>query len=242
MEININEIASVKIKEMEESGEIHKRIEDGIEKTINDAIDSACKGYKFRSEISEKIEKILGEAACGVNLSAYANFLKDRMNEQIEKYVKSDMINLMRDSFEKVYFNMPEDIKLSDILNKYKEYLCDHLDADDMREWGQISFSFETEYNSFIRIKAGNPNKSNYGRYDKGIDINLYKPSSRDGKAVISWIRFNGKDFKTCMDLGRLSSFEILMFNLMFTQKEIEVDIDEDFCFDADFEDEGEDY
>ena len=44
------------------------------------------------------------------------------------------------------------------------------------------------------------------------------------------------------MDLGRLSSFEILMFNLMFTQKEIEVDIDEDFCFDADFEDEGEDY
>lgn len=40
------------------------------------------------------------------------------------------------------------------------------------------------------------------------------------------------------MDFGKLSEFEILMFNLMFTRKEIEVDIDEDFCFDADFEEE----
>lgn len=238
MEININEIASAKIKAMEESGEIRKRIEDGVEKTVNEAIDSACKDYKFRSGISENISNLLGEVAKEVNFSAYANFLRDRMNAQIEKHVKNDMINLMSDSFEKMYFNAPEDIKLSDILNKYKEYIENNLDSDDKKEWGHINFSFEMEYSSFINIKAGSPKDTIYGRYDKGVEMSLYKPSSKDAKAVISWIRFNGNDFKTSMDLDRLSSFEILMFNLMFTQKEIEVDIDEDFCFDADFDEE----
>lgn len=237
MEININEIASAKIKAMEESGEIRKRIEEGVEKTVNDAIDSACKDYKFKSGISESILTFLGEVAKEVNFSAYANFLRDRMNEQIETYVKNDMINLMRDSFEKVYFNTPEDIKLSDILNKYKEYIENHLDSDDKKEWGHIKFSFEREYSSFIKIKAGSPKNTRYERYDKGIELNLYKPRSEE-KATISCIRFDGNDFKTCMDLGKLSEFEILMFNLMFTRKEIEVDIDEDFCFDVDFEEE----
>lgn len=237
MEININEIASAKIKTMEESGEIRKRIEDGVEKTVNEAIDSACKDYKFRSGISENISSILGEVAKDVNFSAYANFLRDRMNEQIDKHVKSDMINLMRDSFEKMYFTVPEDIKLSDILNKYKEYIEDHLDSDDKKEWGHIDFSYEREYSSFIKIKAGSPKSKSYDRYDKGIEINLFKRRSEE-KATISWIRFDGNDFKTCMDLGELSEFEILMFNLMFTRKKIEVDIDEDFCFDAYFDEE----
>lgn len=235
MEININEIASAKIKMMEESGEIRKRIQDGVEKTVNEAIDSACKDYKFRSGISESISNILGEVAKEVNFSAYANFLRDRMNEQIEKHVKDDMINLMRDSFEKTYFNIPEDIKLSDILAKYKEYIEDHLDSDDKKEWGRIDFSFETEYSSFIKIRAGNPNAKSYDGYYKGLEISIYKPSN-ENKGTIIFIRSDGNDFRTSMNLGRLSSFEVLMFNLMFTRKEIEVDIDEDFCFDTYFE------
>lgn len=235
MEININEIASAKIKMMEESGEIRKRIQDGVEKTVNEAIDSACKDYKFRSGISESISNILGEVAKEVNFSAYANFLRDRMNEQIEKHVKNDMINLMRDSFEKMYFNIPEDIKLSDILAKYKEYIENHLDSDDKKEWGRIDLSFETEYSCFIKIRAGRPNTKSYDSYYKGFEISIYK-SSNENKGTITWIRCDGNDFRTSMNLGQLSSFEILIFNLMFTRKEIEVDIDEDFCFDTDFE------
>lgn len=239
MEIDINEIASAKIKAMEESGEIRKRIEDGVEKTVNEAIDSACKGYDLRNGISKSVSNLLGEVAKEVNFSAYANFLRDRMNEQIERHIKNDMANLMHDSFEKMYFNIPEDIKLSDILAKYKEYIENHLDSDDKKEWGRIDFSFEQEYSCFIKIKAGSPKSTRYDRYDKGLEMSLYK-HSKVSKATMSWIRFNGNDFKTSMDLGQLNEFEILMFNLMFTRKEIEVDIDEDFCFDADFEDEEE--
>lgn len=235
MEIDINEIASSKIKAMEESGLIRKRIEDGVEKTVYEAIDSACSGYELKNGIRESISRTIGEVAKNVNMSAYANFLRDRMNEQIEAYVKNDMINLMRDSFEKTYFNMPEDIKLSDILAKYKEYLEDELDTDDKKEWGKIDFSFEIEYSSFIRIKAGKPGAKNFGRYDNGFEISIYMPTPKE-KGTICSIHCGEKDFKTSMNLRNLSSFEILMFNLMFTQKEIEVDIDEDFCFDVDFE------
>lgn len=235
MELDINKIANEKINSLLESGEIEKLIADGVENNVKKAITAATENYQWKRTIEDNIGKVISEVAQNVNFSAYANFLRDRMNKQIEAYVKNDMINLMRDSFEKVYFNMPEDIKLSDILNKYKEYLDDNLDSDDKKEWGHIDFSFEREYSSFIQIKAGSPKSTRYEVYDKGIEINLFKPRGED-KASISWIRFNGNDFKTCMDLHKLSEFEILMFNLMFTQKEIEVDIDEDFCFDVDFE------
>lgn len=239
--MNINEIASAKIKQMEESGEIRKRIEEGVEKTINEAIDSACKSYEFRNGISENVKGLLGEVAKSVNFSAYANFLKDRINEQIEKYVKNDMINLMRDSFEKMYFNIPENIKLSDILNKYKEYLEKYLDADDKREWGYIKFSFEKEYSCFIKISAGFPKDTMYSKSNETLNMSLYIPHSTDRMAVISWIELGGENFKTSIDLAKnLSEFEVLMFNLMFTRTYIEVDIDEDFCFDTDYEDEEE--
>lgn len=237
MELDINKIANEKINSLLESGEIEKLIADGVESNVKKAITAATENYQWKRSIEENIGKVISEVASNVNFSAYANFLRDRMNEQIEMYVKNDMINLMRDSFEKTYFSMPEDIKLSDILNKYKEYIENRLDYDDKKEWGHIDFSFETEYSSFIKIKAGSPKDTRYERYDKGIELTLYKPRSEE-KATISWIRFNGNDFKTCMDLGKLSEFEILMFNLMFTRKEIEVDIDEDFCFDVDFDEE----
>lgn len=238
MELNINEIASAKIKEMEESGAIRKRIEDGVEETINKAIASACEDYNFMNQISRNITSLLGEVAKNINFSAYANFLSMRMNEQIEKYVKTDMINMMRDSFEKTYFNIQEDIKLSDILSKYKEYIANVLDDDDKKEWGHIDFSFEREYSLFIKIKAGRPDKKRYDSFDKGIEMCLFKSHLKDGKAKIIWVRCRDNDFKTSMNLSDLSDFEILMFNLMFTQTEIEVDIDEDFYFDADFENE----
>lgn len=55
MELNINEIASAKIQSMHESGEIRKRIEEGVEKSIYSAIDSACQDYQFRSTIEKKV-------------------------------------------------------------------------------------------------------------------------------------------------------------------------------------------
>lgn len=235
MELDVTKIVNEKVEALLESGELEKAITAGVEKNIKSAINEAINDYRWTHTIKENLSKVLGEAASNVNFAAYANFLRDRMNDQIEKYVKDDMINLMRDSFEKMYFNMPEDIKLSDILQKYKEYLENNLDSDDKKDWGHIDFSFEEEYSSFIRIEAGKPNGGGRGRFEKGLSMSLYKDSSSENKATISWIELDGNDFHTCTDLRRLTEFEILMFNLMFTRKQIEVDINEDFSFDYDF-------
>ncbi|WP_348726464.1 hypothetical protein [Parabacteroides goldsteinii] len=91
MELNINEIASAKIQSMYESGEIRKRIEEGVEKSIYSAIDSACKDYQFRSTIEKNIESVLGEVAKGVNVDAYKNFLISRLNKAFSSHVKKDI-------------------------------------------------------------------------------------------------------------------------------------------------------
>lgn len=238
MELDINKIVDEKITSMLTNGEIEKLIATGVENNLKKAIQSATEDYNWKRTIEEGLEKVIGEVASKVNFSAYANFLRDRMNDQINRYAKNDMINLMRDSFEKVYLKVPENIKLSDILNKYKEYVEDNLDIDDKKEWGHIRFSFEREMSSFIKIIAGDPSKKRYGQHDKSLELELYIPSSSRAKARICWIRFDGNDFKTCMDFNRMSEFEVLMFNLMFTQREFEIDIDENFEWDTELEDE----
>ena len=242
MSLDINKIASEKITAMEASGELERQIVEGIEKNVKDAIDRATKDYSWNRELEKNISKVIGEVASKVNFEAYSNFLSDRINKQVEECIKGEMLDSMKESFEKTYFNIPDDVKLSTILEMYKKYLEKELDSDDKNDWGNISFSFEEEFGLFIRIKAGHPKKTRYGAFDKGLEFSLYKNSRKENKATLTWIRYNGNDFQTSMDLSLLTDFEILMFNLMFTRKEIEIDIDEDFCFDTNFEDEEDEY
>ena len=235
MSLDINKIASDKITAMVASGDIEKLIADGVEKNVKQALESACNDYGWRREIEVSIEKTIGTVASTLNFSAYANFLSDRMRQQIDSHFKNEIVSSMKDTFEKIYFKVPENIKLSDILNLYQKHIEKELDSDDKREWGRIDFSLERESKSFLRIKAGKPDRSSYDHYDKGFELSVI--NGRD-KSYLCWVRFNGNDFKTSMDLDKLCDFEILIFNLMFTQTKIEIDIDEDFCFDVDFEDE----
>ena len=241
MNLDINKIASDKITSMVASGELEKRIIEGIEKNVNSAIDSATNDYSWKCELEKNISKVIGEVASKVNFEAYSNFLTDRINKQVEERIKGEMLDSMKESFEKTYFNIPDDVKLSTILEMYKKYLERTLDSEDKQDWGDISFSFEEESGCFIRIKAGHPKKNKFERFDNGIEFSLYKNSRKDNKATLTWIRSDGNNFQTSMTLSHLTDFEILMFNLMFTRKEIEIDIDEDFCFDVDFEDPEDD-
>lgn len=241
MELDINRIANDRINVLLESGELEKLISDGIEKNVKDAITRATSDYSWKRAIEDNLQKVIGEVASKVNFSAYANFLRDRMNEQMERHVKNEMLNVMKDAFEKTYFNVPQNVKLSDILNKYKSYIENNLDNEDRKEWGRIELKIEHNC-GFLEIKAGSPNRSSYGRFDNGLEISLLKGDKGSNKSKICYVRSNGNDFRTAMDLNRLSDFEVLIFNLMFTRTDIEIDIEEDYYWDAELEAEDEDY
>ncbi len=224
--LNINEIASAKIKAMHESGEIKERIESGVEKTINEAIDSAVKDYSFRRKIEESIEKELGEVASGVNFTAYKNFLIDRMNKYISSSLKKETAKKIEEDFKKIYFDAPKEIKLSEILEKYKQWLMGWLDEDDRREWEKFSIEFDREYKYWIGIKAGKPGRGKYSGEYESFEFTIHYDNEDNAKGTIGRASLGLKEFDKQISLGNLSDFEILVFNLLYMKTPIIIDID----------------
>lgn len=227
MELNINEIASAKIQSMHESGEIRKRIEEGVEKSIYSAIDSACQDYQFRSTIEKNIESVLGEVAKGVNVDAYKNFLISRLNKAFSSYVKKDIGDKIEADFKRIYLDAPKDIKLSQIIEKYKEWLFSKLDEEERRDWEKFDISFNTEYRYWIDIelkKTGSNRTSEYENFSFTIH---YEHGGNNKIGYISSAKIGYSDFGKEIKFGRISDFEALVFNLLYTKTRVEIDIED---------------
>ena len=230
MELNINEIASAKIQSMYESGEIRKRIEEGVEKSIYSAIDSACKDYQFRSTIEKNIESVLGEVAKGVNVDAYKNFLISRLNKAFSSHVKKDIGDKIEADFKRIYLDTPKEIKLSQLVEKYKEWLFTKLDEEERRDWEKFDISFNTEYSYWIDVELKKPNTQELENFCFTIH---YEDGINNKLGYVSSARIGYKDFGKELNLGQISDFEALIFNLMYTRTRIEIDMENVDCIDT---------
>ena len=233
MELNINEIASAKIQSMYESGEIRKRIEEGVEKSIYSAIDSACKDYQFRSTIEKNIESVLGEVAKGVNVDAYKNFLISRLNKAFSSHVKKDIGDKIEADFKRIYLDTPKEIKLSQLVEKYKEWLFTKLDEEERRDWEKFDISFNTEYSYWIDVELKKPNTHRTSELENFCFTIHYEDGINNKLGYVSAARIGYKDFGKELNLGQISDFEALIFNLMYTRTRIEIDMENVDCIDT---------
>lgn len=235
-QLNIQEIANAQIKAMHESGEIQKRIEDGIKQSIERAIDSAVNDYSFKNEIERKIETELSHVAKHMNFSAYTAYLTKQLDKTIGKYVKGELADKVKDEFSKVYLQTKESIKLSEIFEAYKEWLEEELSDSEKQDWGHIRI--DTEDSSYVTYKLGNPNtKTSYSYKDNSFEFTLFFAGDKERKqATIGCIRLNGDAMDKGIIKRHLSDFEALILNIMFNDTKIIVDVDTDY--DLYFEDE----
>lgn len=240
MELNINEIACAKIQSMHESGEIRKRIEEGVEKSIYSAIDSACQDYHFRSTIEKNIEEVLGEVAKGVNVDAYKNFLISRLNKAFSSHIKKDIGDKIEADFKRIYLDTPKDIKLSQLVEKYKEWLLTRLDEEERRDWEKFDISFNTEYRYWIDVELKKPNSHRTSDFENFCFTIHYENGTNNKIGYISSAIIGHKDFGKEIDFGLIHDFEALVFNLLYTRTRIEIDIEDidridTYLYDDDF-------
>lgn len=228
-QLNIQEIASAKIKAMHKSGEIQKRIEDGIQSTIEKTIDSAVNDYTFKSAIEKKIETELSEVAKNINFSAYTSFLTQKMDQVIGKYVKGELAKKIKDEFSKIYLQKRESIKLSEIFDFYTKWLNEKLDNNEKQSWERYQIDMEDE-RYWLRFRAGNPQStrkySSSGEYS--LEFSLSIDSNNKKEATLSWVRLDGDDFKKDTLRRYISDFETLILNLLFNETKIIIDIHPD--------------
>lgn len=230
--LNIQEIATAKIKELHESGEIKKRIEEGIQKNIFDAIDSAVKDYSYKRAIEEKVEKELCVIASSMDFSSYTSFLQTKLEEMVNTYVKEDLAMNIKDKFSKVYLNKPEHITLSQILEAYKEWLINELDHDEQQDWERFSIDQEDSHDSFIHFKCGktgrNKSSSYLSMYDKSFHFDFHFDNKETKTGHLYNATIEGCNLKDAIRIGSISDFEAMIINALFNETPIIIDIDVD--------------
>lgn len=237
MQINITKIVEEKLAQMEQDGVIQKAIEDGIEKSILSAVTSAVTGYQFKREIENQVEDAVGGIAGKCGLSSYNGFIAQKAAEIVQNMYNNDIANKVQKALDETLMGRYENIKLSEIFDKYREWVKGHTDDSDQYEYKQFTCRLEQkDYGLFQHLTckfADHPiEDSSCGE----IEIRFYRYIEAE-KVRISRLWLNDHDMRQSIRIGTLTSFEAFLVNLYYNETEVEMDVEnvnEDNYYDID--------
>lgn len=241
MQINITKIVEDKLAQMEQDGVIQKAIEDGIEKSILSAVTSAVTGYQFKREIEKQVEDAVGGIAGKCGLSSYNGFIAQKSAEIVQNMYNKDIASKVQKALDETLMGRYENIKLSEIFDKYREWVKGHTDDSDQYEYKQFTCHLEKkDYGLFQHLTckfADHPIANSSCREERGeIEIRFYRYIEAE-KVRISGLWLNDHDMRQSIKIGTLTSFEAFLVNLYYNETEVEMDlgdVNEDNYYDID--------
>lgn len=237
MNLNIQEIADSKIKSMHESGEIKKRIEDDIEKTVLKAIDNALNGYEIHREIEKQVSDNVSSVIKDIGFSGYNGFIAKTIKEITEGVMRDDVVQKIQKVFNDMLIIKHDGIKLSEIFDAYRKWICENVDEEDKYDRQHFVCDIETKEDgdwTWHTIKFNDEELSSCRDPEVKFKILDYKNKE---KAKICSLYINGVDAKSPLAIGRLNEIQSLLTNLYFNETEIILDlddVDDDDSFDID--------
>ena len=131
MKIDFTEVINNKLQEMAENRVIEKQIEETLEKSITTAINNALGSFDFKNKLEKVINGQIGNVAESIGLSGYNQFIAETFNDIINNVIKKDIKQKIAGAVENIYLKKLENIKLSEIVKRYRETLLDSLDDDE---------------------------------------------------------------------------------------------------------------
>ncbi|MBU2701114.1 hypothetical protein Ga0466249_002225 [Sporomusaceae bacterium BoRhaA] len=237
MKIDIQEIVSNTIKEMEESKKVETLLKENIEKVISSAVKDAVDGYKIKRMIEVKIEKQVGEAIKDVGFLAYNTFVADQVNILLHSVVKEDLANKLSELVGSILLKKRETIKLSEIVAEYRK-MYEDMDYDEWQNlddghfFAEINNEDDGSFRWITIVMAQKEQKKSYGysssRGDDEKKINMRLMVYKDEPASIVGVEFEGVKLDDISAIRKMSDFEALLLNLYLNKTKVEIDIDED--------------
>jgi len=228
MNIDFTEVINNKLKEMAESRVIEKQIEATLEKSITDAVNSALGSYSFKS----KLEKMLSEQVSGVaesiGLTGYNQFIADTFSNMANNVLKEDIKQKISAAFENIFLKKLESIKLSEIVDRYREMLLESLEDDEKyRHDNNFNATIDQRKDgswSYVVIELGLETSR---LLDDEYALKLKLTKYRDESYVVTLVTYGGKNLKELSELRYFSDFEAFAAGLYLNKTKIEVDIKE---------------
>lgn len=237
MNINVSQIVTEKLAQIEADGTIKKKIEEALEKTITEAIISELSSYSFRREIAKQLEDAVSGVAAGCGLAAYNGYIAEKCKAIVQEHFTTDIGAKVEKSLKDIMFAKHEGVKLSDIFRRYREWVLRNTDESD--KYDRKEFTHE-----LVEQRAGCWEKYTCRFADRklcdydnpDIEIRFFKYGDND-ECSISFLYLNGHNVKETFKVGTITDFEAFVLNLYYNDAKIIMDaenVEEDPCFDID--------
>lgn len=236
MDLNIQAIADEKIQAMHKSGEIKKRIEDDVQKTVLGAIDGAINGYEIRNQIEKSVTDSVSNIVKEVGFTGYNGFIAQTIKNITEGAMRDDIAQKIQKVFSDMLIVKHDGIKLSEIFQAYRKWVCENTDESDKYERQKFVCDLQTKEDGSFTIYTITFNDEKTDYEDPEIKFIIYAYGKKE-KDTISSLYLDGESVKGKFKLGRLSEIQSLLANLYFNETEIVLDIDnidDDNSFDID--------
>ncbi len=231
MELNISEIVTAKLAQMERDGIVQKTIEESLEKGVLDAITSELNSYAFKHAISQQVSQCIGEVAANCGFSAYNGFIAERVKAIIQDMYTTDISQKVQSALNDVMLKKHENVKLSEIFQAYRDWVIQHTDIEDKYERREFTRQLnEDERGNFTHYTcafADHPLDDTYGSDDQGDIVLRLCAYNKENKTVISRVYLDGRNISQSLRIGSLADFEAFVVNLFYSKTEIILDVED---------------
>lgn len=241
MDINVSAIINEKLAQLEADGTIKRKIEESLEKSILSAISSELESYSFRRSIEEQLKAAVSTIAADCGLSAYNGFIAERCKQIVQHHFTEDIGEKVHKALTDIMFEKHTDIKLSDIFERYREWVLENTEESEKYERGEFTHALEVvEDGNFTRYvcKLADHVLENKSYYKEKPDVEIHLTAyGKETESRISMLFLNGHYMKDSFKVGPISTFEAFILNLYYNETKIildEEDVDTNPYFDVD--------
>jgi len=213
MQIDLQTLLSEQIQKMIEDGSFNKI----IEKETTEMVRSTCQRlFSSYGDIAKQIENQIKENICldlsKTNFAEYNHNLSVLVKNTIEKALTEYGIEKSKKMMDEILLEqVPEKIKISELVDKFKE------DLDDEEQGHNITF-ITSDSHGFTHVGFDKEE----GKREYLCDIRLMINNNK-----ICNVHLDRKELKSNMILGGLYGFEGELFKLYSRGTFIEMDLDE---------------
>lgn len=227
MNIDINAIVNNKLREMEENNTIEKLLEENIEKAITKGIEGALDSYSLKRQIEDKVEKQVSEVVKEIGFTGYNSFISEKVKMITEEICREDISEKIQKTFNEILVVKRENVKLSEIFEKYRDYMNENTDEADKYSLENFWVSVEESEYGWITFKMAKEKTDRYSRSeDNYIEFTVHP--NRDNKEIgsMSTVYIGDRRLETVLKLGTLSEIESLITNIYYNKTPIIIDIE----------------
>lgn len=228
MTIDISAIIQEKLTQMEENGTLQKKLEETIENALVDAVSSSFSCWNFRESIGKQLNACVSTIAQDCGLTAYNTFISNHVRNLVSELLEEDLKNKLQSAVDDILLRKQENVKLSDIFRRYRDYVMETVDADDKYDRGHFT--------SQLDIREDGPSFTFYtcrfspfSEWESGADetVELKICQYKDHLSDIAHLMIGGTNMKDALRMGHFDAFERYVLNLFLNETELIIDADE---------------